>query len=325
MAIEKILKQLTPARKKKEIEAIKNIELPKELQQWVKKYKKVGERGDLIWLLTWKIIKTVSLSDISTNYQESLQNVKFMITMFVILSDDIVDKNKNQRLLNELFGIAMDGHYEKSENLAFGEKKYIKFIEEIWGYIVNSIEKYPRYKEFKEIFYYDIFQILNSMNFALLVNKYNFLINKTEYWAYFTCSIQAMIYTDLHLMCDTKLKAEEFGMIREVIWKAQNMTRIGNWLSTWKREIEEKDYTSGVFAYAIDSGVLTIEELEQEPKAKIINRINNSKIEKELLNKWDKEYREIEKFDKKIKLINIKKFLSELESLMILHLSLKGP
>jgi len=324
MAIEKILKQLTPARKKKEIEAIKNIELPKELQQWVKKYKKVGERGDLIWLLTWKIIKTVSLSDISTNYQESLQNVKFMITMFVILSDDIVDKNKNQRLLNELFGIAMDGHYEKSENLAFGEKKYIKFIEEIWGYIVNSIEKYPRYKEFKEIFYYDIFQILNSMNFALLVNKYHFLINKTEYWAYFPCSMQAMIYTDLHLMCDTKLKAEEFGMIREVIWKAQNMTRIGNWLSTWKREIEEKDYTSGVFAYAIDSGVLTIEELEQEPKAKIINRINNSKIEKELLNKWDKEYREIEKFDKKIKLINIKKFLSELESLMILHLSLKG-
>jgi hypothetical protein len=323
MVIEKILKQLTPERKKKEIESIKNIKLPKELQEWVKRYEKVGKRDNLIWLLTWKIIKTVSLSNVSTNYQKSLQNIKFMITMFVIMLDDIVDKNKNKELLNELSNIPFCNNYEKNKNLTLKETKYIEFIEKVWDFIASSIRKYPRYKEFREFFYYDLSQIFNSMDFSLLVNKYYFLINKTEYWAYFSCSMQAMIYTDLHLMCDTKFKTDEFGRIREVIWKAQNMTRIGNWLNTWEREIKEKDYTSGVFAYAIDLGILTTKELKEESEIKVVDKIKNSNIEKKLLNKWDEEYEEIKKIDKKIKSIDAKKFLAELESLMIINLSLK--
>jgi hypothetical protein len=47
------------------------------------------------------------------------------------------------------------------------------------------------------------------------------------------------------------------------------MGRIGNLLSTWLRELAERDFTSGVFARALRDGDLTLEQLQREAPAKI--------------------------------------------------------
>jgi hypothetical protein len=322
--ITKILKELTPERIEKEIKDIQKIKLPPELQKWVKEYEKVGDRNPVIWTVIYKIIEIVNFPIATKRYQKSLQDTKFLLMMFVILLDDPVDKMRNKKLIVELLKIPFGKDNINLTSLSAKERQYLKFAIHIWNSIDKSIKKYPLYKEFKEIFLFDIMQILNSMNFAFLVNKNPYLINKTEYWAYFPCSMQVMAYRTLDLMCSPKFDIKKLGIIRTITWEMQNMIRIDNWISTWEREIQERDYTSGIIAYSIDSGLITVNELKNKEPAEIITRIKKSDIEKQFLKKWEQHYNKINELAPKIKFLDVKKFLSQLETTIIFHLIFKN-
>ncbi len=122
----------------------------------------------------------------------------------------------------------------------------------------------------------------------------------------------------------TGLKKEQLGKFREVAWNAQKMSRIGNWVSTWEREIDEKDFTSGVFVYALDSGVISINDIQKGNKSKIIKKIRNSKIERKLLKEWEQNYYEINKLARKIKSVDVRSIPQALEKVLFFHLSSRG-
>lgn len=174
------------------------------------------------------------------------------------------------------------------------------------------------------MFNFDISQVLNAMKYSYLVNKNLYLINKAEYWLYLPYNMVVMIYSEADLMCSVKFNTQEIGKIREILWYSQKMARIGNWISTWEREIKEKDFTSGIFAYAISSDTLSINDIKKGNKMEIIKKIKKAEIEKKFLKEWEEYYFKIKKLSKKIKTIDIKDFLSCLQKLFIFHLSSRG-
>jgi len=320
MIIEKILKQLTPNRAKKEIESVKILKIPPEIQKWIKGYEKVGIRGEFFWKFMYKASQIVSPFNIPNIYRGSITEIKFLIIIFTILLDDIADKKKNKKLLNELAKISFSRNYIKLDKLNRREKKYLKFSIKLWCYIEQEIKKYPRYKEFKDIFNFDFSQVINAIKYSSLINQTPFLINKTEYWNYSSHTLHGMTYSSLDLMCSPKFDIRELGIVREIFWQTQKIARIGNCLSTWKRELKEGDLTSGVLAYAVNSDFFDIQDLNKMDKIKIINRIDRLNIRYKLLKKWQEYYDEIRCLCRKTKSINTRNFLSQLEKLTLIYL-----
>lgn len=324
--VSRILKSLTPERIKKENEKIQRVKLPPEIKKWVKEYEKVGDRDEYFWKWLFFANGLVSFPSVSRKYRASLRRTKTLFNMFLALLDDVADKgNLNRKFLRELLKVPFDYDCIKRSFLSKEEKKYIDFTRNIFNFIQRTIKNYPRFKELRDVFEYDVRQLLNAMWYADLVSTVPWIINKTEYWIYFSHNMQAIIDLTMDLMCSTKFDFNKLGVFREISWEAQKMARIGNWITTWEREIDENDFTSGVFAYAVEKHLFKLDYLQPNPdKNLIIRGVKRAGIEKELLKEWESYYKKVISLARENKIFNIRLFATGLEKLLSMHLISKG-
>lgn len=315
----KILKQITPKTIKNELHEIQEVILPAKLQEWITSYKKIGIRSDFVWHLFFKIDGEIDYIPRPLSNYDSLQETKFLIAMFVVLLDDIADQDGGKELFNKLSVIPFIADPVSIESLTPTEKEYFNFTLKVWERIHYLIINSPQVKYLGDQFIFDTKQMINAMEYSNLISKYPNLINKTEYWLYSPHSMQFIVGGIVNMMFLDQFVSSELQTIREIIWQIQKMARIGNCISTWEREIVDRDFTSGVFAYAIDSQIITSNDLLSDANI-VIKKIKKAKIENSLLKEWEKCYREISHYKKKVTMLNIEKLLYSLEKLLLFEI-----
>ncbi len=136
-----ILKQLTPERIKEEIEEVKKVELPPELQKWVEEYEKVGGRNEFLWKWLYGMFKIVHLPFILQSTEKKLLNIKLLFTMFITLLDDVADRNGGQTLLKSLLEIPFQKGNFNFNKLDAKEKKCFELTLALWNHILDMLYK----------------------------------------------------------------------------------------------------------------------------------------------------------------------------------------
>jgi hypothetical protein len=325
--ITKILKQLTPNNIQKVL-IVGEAEFPIGVKKIVEDYPKIGDpaRNMFLWKWIFRGTKTFTGNQVNKKFLSDLLEVKLLLFILDTFYDDVVDKPKvrSKELTKEILKVPFQQRYIEFDNLTQKEKKCVKFAIKIWNKIEKKVRKFPKYKEFRDIFEYDIYQFLNTIRYCHLVHQNNYLLNTKENWLYLPHAMQAILNITLELMCMPNFNNKELGILRKIAWHVQNMSRIGNWVSTWEREIDEKEFTSAVFVSALDSRIITLDDLNKKDKTQVILRIRKNKIEKELLKEWEGNYHEIEKLSKKVKSFNVAQKLSALRKVIFFHLSSRG-
>jgi len=128
----------------------------------------------------------------------------------------------------------------------------------------------------------------------------------------------------IDLMASPQFDKNELSNLRTIFWSAQQMARIGNWLSTWKRELKEKDICSGVLAYAISSKILNIDDIKQLKEDNIVKKIENSGAYQYFGSSWKRNYEKIKGMKGTIKSIDMDKYITGLENVFKFHMASEG-
>lgn len=324
MVIETILQQLTQDRKDRELKAVLRKELPPDLEKWVKGYQKVGERDEFIWKWLFTINPGWIYTPVHSDYAMSLGFVKTLYNMFIILLDDVSEKNM-QVLLNELVKIPFHEQYIDVSRLSSKDKEYLTFTHSVWKQIDKIIRQYPHHDKIRDFFDYETSQFINAVKYAYLIYKHPNAINTAECWMYIPYSMQILVNFDMDLMCSSDLREEDMGQARKTVFFFQQMCRIGNWLTTWEREIKEGDFSSIIIPYCIEEKIINHQDLNSQNKDQAINKIKQSPAEEYFLKtEWENRYNELTKLSQNSVLINSEAMLEKIRYLILMHLISRG-
>ena len=239
----------------------KNCNATLSLDEAIELYSTVGSRN-ANFLFNWlhQIYDKTYLPSINKEYKEQLALIKTKLCIFDVLVDDLADnaKLRNKRLLYEAVQIP-NNSTKKYRN------KYLEVTRLIWEDCINSIKKLPRYDEFKDIFFFNLEQVMSSMKYSYLINTSDFS-NNVEDEKYLNHGVMVILHCDIDLMCSPDFEYEELRKLRPILHSVQDVAHLGNMMNTFPKEIKEADFSSPIISMAIRDGVVEKNTVINDPE-----------------------------------------------------------
>lgn len=281
----------SPAALEREKKLVAERALSPEVEQWYSIYSQVGERRRFLWQWCEQGAELTTLPFVPRELFQHVCQTKVLSIMLCVLLDDVADQKGRERFLEVLLKIVDDQPTPDLSELTDHEKFYVTITRQLSDIYHRRVQQYPCYAAYADLLRYDQLQYFNTMRYSQLLNQNLWLLNPVEHDLYLPHAMDMMSFATIDLMCVPDFSCRDLGRLREALWFLQCMGRVGNLLCTWRREIGQHDFTSGVFARAIAQGDLTVEQLRDPDAREIESAILKGGHERYFLQRW-RYYRE---------------------------------
>jgi hypothetical protein len=304
--------------------AIAAVSFSPEIEAWIERYERIGSRGQYLWRWCRHGLEVTSLSCVDTSLVAELCDTKLLAVMYGVMLDDVVDQEHDAEYLRRLIRESRNPGQRDIGDLPPRRRAYAELTCALWDRYLARLGAAPRYGEFAELLAYDNEQVLNTMWYSYLVNVDTRVVNLAEHDLYSPHNMQMMTFATADLMCSHSFDASELGAVRQAVWHAQCMGRIGNLVTTWERELADGDFSSGIFARLIDSGRLRVSDLSIGNHELIRTAIKTGRIEDYFLRQWNEHRRCIEAMVPQVTSVDLRNLLAGLDRLIEMELSSRG-
>jgi hypothetical protein len=316
---------LLPADLARIVAEIKAIEFSPYLRTWIEAYEKVGQRGRFLWQWCMKGLALTTLPCVEPALREHVIETKMLSIFYGTLIDDIADREQDAEMLEMAMRLGSDEWSRERLALWTGRRRdYLETIAQLWNELWSRCRSYPRFSGFESMLRFDNEQSLNAMRYALLVNQSPFILNSVEHDLYQPHNMQIMFMATIDLTASTSFDLNELGIAREIFWHAQRMGRIGNMLTTWEREVLDRDFTSGVFAHSLARRILAPSDLRSLPAYEIMSTLENAKCHAHFIRDWKAHREEMARKIPDVASSDLSCYLNGFEQLILLHLGSRG-
>jgi hypothetical protein len=314
----------SPAEIQAEIAHVLNKQLNPELMRWVDGYAQVGKRNLYLWKWVRQGVEVTTLSCVDPKLFDFVCDTKVLGVVLDVLLDDIADRKGNAELLEELLGMPFGEERGRLTKAPAEDRAYAEYTLDIWEEIKRRTKALPYFSRFATAWRYDYLQLFNGMRYSHMVNEDIAHLNLAEHDLYSPHNMHIMVSATVDLMASPGFKHDELGRLRDAVWHAQFMGRIGNLVTTWERELGDGDYTSGVYARALAEGDVTLEMLQANDREAIARGIRDGRHEDYWLTRWAVLRQRLLDLAPRVSSVDLGALLRGYERLIRLHLGSRG-
>lgn len=315
---------VTPDSPESYVRTIKAVELPQKVTEHADAYdRKVGERERFLWKWIHNLFDEFTLSCVDAEHLDAVKRQKTLLTMFITTLDDLAEQQGNDATFERARYIPFHGAPDDDA----GDQATLSFLADVWEAIEDEYEAAPRHDEFADLFDYDLRQSINAMDYSQVLNDNQAMANLTEAERYDAHNMTMFPYACIDLMHSSTFDRAELGTLRSILSDLQQMARIGNWVTTWNREVHEADCSSGILVRALQRGVIEPGELndaDEETAERIVDRVRSYGIESEFIREWEIRNRSVRKRTTELDTVDGNAIVDGLETVMQHHLASDG-
>jgi len=307
------------------LQTIQDVTLPDLIQELSDAYDRhFEERDQFLWQWIYSLFPSFTLSSVAEEHAAHVREQKTVLTMYVTVLDDLIEHRGDRQTFEEACRLSCDSVAADPGRAAVDAETFA-FIERLWTEFEDGIEDAPRREEFADIFAYDFGQTTDAMEYSGLVSDNPCMANLTGATQYDSHNMVMFPYADVDLMYSPDFRASDLGAVRNTIWDLQEMARIGNWLTTWEREVVEGDYSAGIVVAAIEEGVVSATEVEAaEDCGPVVESIRKSGLESRFRNRWQRIYDDVSARHAEVESVDLAKLVAGMETVFEYHLATEG-
>ncbi|MFT7583244.1 MAG: hypothetical protein ACI9MR_004930 [Myxococcota bacterium] len=295
-----------------------------EAEEFVTAYAELGERGSFLWQWVIEGLRLTTLPCVDPSLAAHVETTKLLGVMFDVMLDDVADARRDDAFLAQLLHIPFTPSLVDREAIAHDDVAYFDFTARLWETIQSRASQLPRYAELADLLEFDYRQLMNCMRYASILGHDPRRMNVREHDLYAPHNMHMMISGTLDLMASPDFDMSEIGRLRSVLWEGQMMGRIGNMVTTWPREILAGDLTSGVFAHALEEGLLLPDELHGFDPQVLGDQIRRAGIEGRLLSEWRGHRAKLVRVGDDLHSVDAGRYADGLDKLLHIHLASRG-
>jgi CheY-like chemotaxis protein len=303
--------------------------LPPDVRELIDDYQGLrASRPPFMWKWVHRLAPRNTLPCVADAHREAVLDLKTITILFITLLDDILEKHDDRATFHE---VARNLHRGQRPDPARPDvdRAYVEFSVRVWETLHDRLREAPRFDAYADLFRFDLKQSITAIEYSVLASAHPEFATVSDLERYESHNMGMFAYADIDLMHSRVAVGDEFATLRDAIWTGQLMARIGNWVSTWERELREGDFSAGPIVYAVEEGVISrgaLDRVETDGDAAdaVVERLEAHGVDREFLTRWERQYHRLRRYEDEFDSFDLGPFVAGTEEVLRYHLASTG-